>query len=172
MGNPCDNWSCVGYCFLPTDFLLMSDSMSPPCLVIDRGSSWTKLGFGGNFQPSFFLEKSPAEEDDFGHWFFSHLRVDPEQHACVLSEPSSSNPSARAECAETLFETYNVPALVLAPAPVLALYGTSQQQVGNVLSREKLIGRFKLMADIDVCACCPLLTFLCHKPQLTASLLP
>lgn len=111
--------------------------MSPPCIVIDRGSSCTKLGFGGNLKPSFLSENStsggtlenPTDEDNLSRYFFSILRVDPEQHACIISEPSNTNPSARAECSEMLFETFNVPSLMLAPAPILALYGSSQQEV-------------------------------------------
>ena len=90
--------------------------MQRPCLVIDAGACTDKVGYSGNPAPSFCLPATSQQgraqsepcsssnpgsiEDFYQDCFFSLLRVDPEDHSVVLSEPASAMPEAREEQAE------------------------------------------------------------------------
>ena len=50
------------------------------------------------------------------------LRVDPEAHNFILTEPPLNTPENREYTAEIMFETFNVPGLYIGVQAVLALY--------------------------------------------------
>ena len=50
------------------------------------------------------------------------LRVDPEAHNFILTEPPLNTPDNREYTAEIMFETFNVPGLYIGVQAVLALY--------------------------------------------------
>jgi len=52
---------------------------------------------------------------------FQYLRVDPEEHYFLLTEPPLNTPENREFTAEIMFETFNVPGLYIAVQAVLAL---------------------------------------------------
>ena len=53
---------------------------------------------------------------------FDYLRVDPEDHIFVLTEPPMNAPENRESMAEIMFETFNVQGLYIGVQAVLALY--------------------------------------------------
>lgn len=53
--------------------------------------------------------------------FFKYLRVNPEEHRVLLTEPPVNAPSNREMTAEIMFETFNVPGLYIGVQAVLAL---------------------------------------------------
>jgi len=53
---------------------------------------------------------------------YHHLRVDPENHYIVLTEPPMNTPDNREQMAEIFFETFNVEGLYIGVQAVLALY--------------------------------------------------
>ena len=50
------------------------------------------------------------------------LRIDPEAHNFILTEPPLNTPENREYTAEIMFETFNVPGLYIGVQAVLALY--------------------------------------------------
>ncbi|MEW5306202.1 MAG: hypothetical protein WDW36_008685 [Sanguina aurantia] len=170
--------------------------MHVPAIVLDCGSSFTRMGFSDNSLPSLSIPTavgygdSAAEEgthsskptlspsiddlnlpigrealaagkthsirhpiregrvqnwDSMEHFLqaaiFHYLRVDPESHPFLFSEPPLAPPEDRELLAEVMFETFSVPALHIGAAPVLALYAHSSGSSGstaNTLSRSAL----------------------------------
>ncbi len=55
------------------------------------------------------------------------LRVNPEESAVLLSEPSHNDRAGRERCVEVLFETCRCPAVFLARAAVLASFAVGRQ---------------------------------------------
>lgn len=53
--------------------------------------------------------------------FYKYLRVNPEEHRILLTEPPLNAPQNREATAEIMFETFNVPAMYIAVQAVLAL---------------------------------------------------
>ncbi|KAI3388452.1 hypothetical protein SNEBB_009633 [Seison nebaliae] len=68
---------------------------------------------------------------------FKYLRVEPEDHPFLLTEPPLNTPENRELTAEIFFELFNVPKLYIAVQAVLALaapMSTSNQNVGKSLT--------------------------------------
>jgi len=57
---------------------------------------------------------------------FQYLCADPEEHNFMLTEPPMNTPENRELTAEIMFETFNVPGLIIAVQAVCALYGSLQ----------------------------------------------
>ncbi|GMH45193.1 hypothetical protein BSKO_13150 [Bryopsis sp. KO-2023] len=150
--------------------------LTRPAVVMDCGTGFTKLGFGGNVEPNFCIPttlcsgsvpsvSSPRIDnakplDDFDvrigdqtstcastqnveypvrhgmvenwgamekYWLqcvYKYLRVDPEDHFFVLTEPPLNPPEHREYTAEIMFETFNVSGLFIGVQAVLALYAS------------------------------------------------
>ncbi len=72
---------------------------------------------------------------------WGYLRVNPEDHTIILTEPPLNPPEAREATAEIFFETFSVPALYIGVQAVLALYASlantatsaTQQLTGTVI---------------------------------------
>ena len=82
----------------------------------------------------------------------SELRVDPEEHAFILTEPPLNPPENREHTAEIMFETFSVPALHIGVQAVLALYAgfAAEEKSSRVCyCRGKLLtaGRFLLQGS-------------------------
>jgi len=67
------------------------------------------------------------------HTFYNELRVAPEEHVVLLSEAPNNPKANREKMTQILFETFNVPAMQIFPAPALDLY-CSGRTTGLVIS--------------------------------------
>ncbi|MGY4967436.1 hypothetical protein [Streptomyces sp. 900105245] len=71
-----------------------------------------------------------ANWDDFKivlhHIFYNELKVAPEGHPVLLTEPPDSYKGDREKCTQILFENFNVPAFYIARAAVLSLYAAGR----------------------------------------------
>ncbi|XP_055514617.1 actin-like [Leucoraja erinacea] len=63
-----------------------------------------------------------AAEDLLRHVFYEDLKVCPEEHAILISDPPLSPTTNREKIAELLFERFNVPAMHVSYQSVLAVY--------------------------------------------------
>uniref|UniRef100_A0A4W3JEP3 Uncharacterized protein n=1 Tax=Callorhinchus milii TaxID=7868 RepID=A0A4W3JEP3_CALMI len=63
-----------------------------------------------------------AAEDLLRHAFYLDLRVCPEEHAILISDPPLSPTTNREKIAELMFERFNVPAMHVSYQSVLAVY--------------------------------------------------
>ncbi|CAD7669935.1 unnamed protein product [Nyctereutes procyonoides] len=60
------------------------------------------------------------------HSFYQVLRIAPEQHPLMVTEPPLNTMPSKEKMSQILFETFNVPALYLANQGVLSLYASGQ----------------------------------------------
>ncbi|KAK2195285.1 bifunctional Actin family/ATPase [Babesia duncani] len=60
------------------------------------------------------------------HVYQNELKITPEEHPLLLSEPPLNPKLHRERCCQMFFETFNVPALYMAPTAILSLYGTAR----------------------------------------------
>jgi actin-related protein len=67
------------------------------------------------------------------HTFYNELRVAPEEHVVLMSEAPNAPKAHREKMTQMLFETFNVPAMQIFPAPALDLY-CSGRTTGLVVS--------------------------------------
>ncbi|MFO7796199.1 MAG: actin, cytoplasmic 2 [Promethearchaeati archaeon] len=74
----------------------------------------------------------PAMERIWHYTFYSDLRVDPSEHPVLLTEAPLNPRDNRERMAETMFETFNVPAFYIATQAVLSLY-SSGRTTGTVI---------------------------------------
>ena len=78
----------------------------------------------------FVLISYPSIYHYYDRSIFDYLRVDPEDHVFMLTEPPMNAPENRESMAEIMFETFNVQGLYIGVQAVLALY--SNQYVNSV----------------------------------------
>ena len=60
------------------------------------------------------------------HIFFNELRVEPSEHAVILTEHPVGPKANRERMIQVMFETFNVPDFYIALGPVLALYASGR----------------------------------------------
>lgn len=78
---------------------------------------------------------TPLKEGQITNWddierfwqrsIYHMMRVAPEEHDFLLTEPALNPPESREQMAEIMFETFNVKGLYIGVQPVLALYGAN-----------------------------------------------
>ena len=82
-------------------------------------------------------------EQIWHHTFYSVLRVAPEEHPILLTEPPLNSRANREKMTQIMFETFNAPAFFLANTAVLALYA-SGRTTGVVLWAPTFEGQNKV----------------------------
>ncbi|XP_049747832.1 actin [Elephas maximus indicus] len=82
------------------------------------------------------------------HSFYQMLRVAPEQHPLMLTEPPLSPNSYKEKVSQIMFETFNVPALYIANQGVLSLYASGKTTGTTIESGE---GMTYFVPIIDGC---------------------
>jgi actin-related protein 3 len=138
-----------------------------PVVVIDNGTGFTKMGYAGNFEPTYIMPSTYADQDSVSkkseilddldfcigfeatekarthnisypirhgiveNWdqmervwqqcIYKYLRVEPEDHGFLLTEPPANTPENREYTAEVMFETFGCKRLYIAVQGVLAL---------------------------------------------------
>lgn len=60
------------------------------------------------------------------HTFVNELKVDPERHPVLLTEPALNPKANREEMVKRMFTNFNVPAVYVAPQPVLSLLASGR----------------------------------------------
>ena len=67
-----------------------------------------------------------AMENIWHYTFYNDLRVNPNEHATMLTEPPLNNKRNKERMAELMFETFNVPALYISMQAILSLYASGR----------------------------------------------
>ncbi|KAK4874458.1 hypothetical protein RN001_013818 [Aquatica leii] len=109
---------------------------SKPAVVLDHGTLTTRAGLSDNNEPILFSSQTKSLKHPIGGglindftameelWqeIFDALAVNSKEHRVLLTEPLCNDEKNRRNTTEIMFETFNVPAMYLAPSSVLALY--------------------------------------------------
>ncbi|GFO03762.1 actin, muscle [Plakobranchus ocellatus] len=72
-------------------------------------------------------------EKIWNHMFFSELKISPEQHPILISDPPFNPKGHKEKFVQVMFENYQVPAFFLAFEPMLCLLSTGRNQ-GTLLN--------------------------------------
>ncbi|OBS74623.1 hypothetical protein A6R68_14846 [Neotoma lepida] len=70
------------------------------------------------------------------HSFYQILRIAPEQHPILITEPPLSSKDVKSRTTQILFETFNVPALYMANQGVLSMYAAGRTSGTTIESGE------------------------------------
>ena len=103
-------------------------------LVTDWLNQWTGTGWSTGWDNM---------EQIWHHTFYNVLRVAPEEHPILLTEPPLNSRANREKMTQIMFETFNAPAFFLANTAVLALYA-SGRTTGVVLWAPTFEGQNKV----------------------------
>ena len=85
----------------------------PPALPLQPASSL----------PSFFLS---SLHQIWHYTFYNELRVPPEDHLVLLTNPLSNPKANREKTAQIMFETFNTPGMYICTTPILALFSSGR----------------------------------------------
>ncbi|KAL3896223.1 MAG: hypothetical protein SGCHY_004212 [Lobulomycetales sp.] len=112
---PCHVWSSVGACKDSAIHLgHFSDSLY-------RSADWSRAPIVNGLVADW-----DALEANWSYAYDSALRTPAADHPLMLTEAAWSDPAQREKLAELAFEKFNVPALYIAPSPVLAAFSAAR----------------------------------------------
>ena len=103
--------------------------------VIECGNS-NNVGYWCSAKQGILTMKYPVRDGVVQNWddaekvwhnaFYNELRVAPEEHPVILTEPALNPKANREKLTQVMFETFNVPKFYIACTNVLALYATGR----------------------------------------------
>ncbi|KAK2953094.1 putative Actin A [Blattamonas nauphoetae] len=93
------------------------------------------------YPPTRFMDHAIVADWDkmekfYEQCYYRYLRINPEEHPVILTEPPLNTPENREYLAEVMFETFNVPGMYIAVQAVLAMCSTwiSKSQTNKTLT--------------------------------------
>eukprot|EP01083_Nonionella_stella_P236245 829918_1 len=110
----------------------------PSVVALEQTGSWNRQGYVGGDAiirkplscqypiQSGVVTSWDAMERIWHHTFYNELRVQPEEHAVLVSEPVLNTKNNREKTTQIMFETFNVPQFYGELQPKLALYASGR----------------------------------------------